>query len=98
MATATEGFARTFRECRASGAESHTTSNSGPHAKYAVFTCARPPGDTVAIAQSVDASSKRRAIAASRDAGGCLEARATGMVQIMRPPFRSERAREIETE
>jgi hypothetical protein len=60
------------------GLESQTTSKSGPHAKYAVLMCARPPGDTVAIAQSVDASSKRRAIAASRGAEACFDERSTG--------------------
>lgn len=77
-ATATDGFAPTLGESRARGAESHTTSKSGPHAKYVVFTCARPPGGTVVIAQGVDASSKRRAIAANRDAAGCLDEHSTG--------------------
>jgi hypothetical protein len=62
-----------LREWRASGAESQTISNSELHAKYAVLTCARPPGETVAIAQSFDSSRSLRAIAASREVGGCFE-------------------------
>jgi len=77
-ATATDAFARTLRECCACGADHHTISNWGPHAKYAVLMCARPLGETVAIAQSVDAPSRRPASAASRVAGGCFAARLIG--------------------
>src|SRR6266508_3092892 len=55
-------------ECFARGSESQTMSNSGLHAKYAVFTWARPSGGTVAIAQRVEASSRRRAAVANRAA------------------------------
>jgi hypothetical protein len=78
-ATAAEAFARTFREWRASGAESQTISYAGPHAKYAVFTWARPPGETVAIAHRVDSSRSRRAIVASRTLRGCFDERSIGM-------------------
>src|SRR5436189_6257397 len=50
-----------FVECVASGSESQTSSRTSDQAKYAVLTCARPFGDTVAIAQSVDASSSAAA-------------------------------------
>src|SRR2546423_4105583 len=68
-----------FREWRASGADSHTISNAGLHAKYAVLMCARAPGETVEIAQSLDSSSSRRVIATRRLREGCLAMRLTGM-------------------
>src|SRR5438128_11266582 len=74
-----------FRECCASGADSQTISNAGPHAKYAVFTWARAPGDTVAMAQSFDWSKRRRVVAARRLAGGCLAVRRTGIESTTRP-------------
>src|SRR5437870_12395414 len=77
-ATAAEPFARTFCEWRASGAESQTISNPGPQAKYAVLTWARPLGETVAMAQSRDASRSLQAIAARRVPEGCFADRSTG--------------------
>jgi hypothetical protein len=45
-----------LRECLACGSDNQTRSKRGLQAKYAVLTCARVPADTVAIAQSVEAS------------------------------------------
>ena len=44
-----------------------------------MFTCARPPGETVAIAHSFDCSSKRRVIATRRLLGGRFAIRRTGI-------------------
>jgi hypothetical protein len=57
--TATAVVALVFRfcECRAPRSDSQTSWRSLLHAKYAVLTCARPLGDTFAIAHSFDASS-----------------------------------------
>ena len=52
-AMAADGFVRMFRGWRASGAESHTNSNAGL-TRSRPCGRARVPGDTVAIAQSVD--------------------------------------------
>ncbi len=64
---AREELVRRLREWPASGAEIHTSSNARLHAKYAVLTCARPPGDTVAMAQSVEAFRRPRATPAIRE-------------------------------
>src|SRR5947199_10798701 len=65
-AIAAEAFARRLREWPADGSESQTRSKSADHAKYAVLMCARPLGETVAIAHSVDASSSPAASVLSR--------------------------------
>src|SRR5439155_25089719 len=72
-----------YREWRASGGHSPTLSTNGPHPRWPVFTSARVPGDTVAIAQSFDWSKSRRVIATRRLADGCFAIRRTGIEDIM---------------
>lgn len=76
-ATATEGSARYVAGVARIRRRPQTISKAEPHANYAVFTCARPPGDTVTIAQIVDSPRSRRAAAARREAGECFEVRRT---------------------
>ena len=59
-------------------------SNVGAHAKYEVFTWARTPGETVAMAQSVDSSRRRRVIVVKRRAEGCFARSLTAIEEMMR--------------
>jgi hypothetical protein len=65
-ATAVVGRAPIFRECRADGDESQTSSNCWPQAKYAVLMYDVPGGEMVEMAHSGAASSSAQAASSIR--------------------------------